>query len=239
MAGTTMTVGPQTINAHIDGRVGIDPGSPYPDAGRFKVNVPGVMEVISQPLYDYQLYPAAGATQLTFFQTPVGQGTKTRQDTNMELAGQLPAPQLFLIEGIAVDYLPGLTAAAPVIFGAQAATGQANDVFAILRAGQARLVIGSKEYFTMSPLLQLPPRAHLGSSFGAADGGANAVTVQQLRMNVAFAEGPVYMPIPMLLEASQNFRVELNWAAAIATATGDALARIGVQLYGTLYRPAQ
>lgn len=230
---------PAEVNAHIDGKIGIDPGSPYPDAGRFKVNVPGVMEVISQPLYDYQLYPAAGATQLTFFQTPVGQGTKTRQDTNMELAGQLPAPQMFLLEGIGVDYLPGGTAAPPVIFGAQAATGQANDVFAILRAGQARLVIGSKEYFSLSPLLAMPPRSHLGAAFGAADGGANASAVQQLRMNVAYADGDVYQPIPMLLEASQNFRVELNWAVAIATVSTDALARIGVVLYGTLYRPAQ
>src|SRR5262245_43971825 len=85
--------------------------------GRFAVNDLDKMEAITQPLYSYQSYPAAGAATLVFFQNPAS-GTVTREDTNMELAGQLPAPQKFLIQGVGVDYLPGTTASR---FGAQSA----------------------------------------------------------------------------------------------------------------------
>lgn len=207
--------------------------------GQYVVQDIDKMEAITQPLYSYQLYPAAGAVQLSFFNV-AATGALTLQDTNMQLPGQLPAPQRFLIEGIGIDWLSGLTAAAPVIFGAQAATGQANDMFAVLRQGVLSLDIGSKNYLRMSPLLSLPPRSALTADFGAADAGANAVVNQQLRMNLAHVNGPVFRVNPMLIDPGMNFQVNINFpGGAIAVPSTDALARIGVILYGTLYRPAQ
>lgn len=212
---------------------------PITRPGQYVVQDLDKMEAISQPLYAYQTYPTAGANTLAFFQNPAS-GTTTREDTNMELAGQLPVPQAFLIEGIGIDFLSGTTSAPPVIFGTQAATGQANDMFGVLRRGNLNLIIGSKNYLQISPLMALPPRSHFGANFGASDGGANAATNQQLRMNVGFAQGPVYRNNPLLIQSGQNFRVEINFpGGAVALPSGDALARIGVILYGTLYRPPQ
>lgn len=205
-----------------------------PDA--YAVNKYGEMEAITQPLYSYQSYPAAGsANPLQFFQSqPIG--TITAEDTNMQLAGQLPAPQSFLVQGIGVDYLPGTAAAR---FGAQSALGQLPDVFAILRRGVLVLQIGSKNYLQEGPLMELPPRAHINGVAAVADQTTPAAAFQTF-VSVGFSDGPVFTPRPLLIPASQNFSVTLSWpAGAVAIPSADANARIGVQLYGTLYRPAQ
>lgn len=205
-----------------------------PDA--YAVNRNGVMEAISQPLYSYVSYPAAGTVQpLQFFQSqPVG--TITAEDTNMQAAGQLPAPQSFLVQGIGVDYLPGTAAAR---FGAQSALGQLPDVYAILRRGVLTLTIGSKNYLQLGPLMELPPRAHINGVAAASDQTTPGATMQ-LFASVGYSDGPVFTPRPLLIPPSQNFLVTLAWpAGAIPIPSADAAARIGVQLYGTLYRPVQ
>jgi hypothetical protein len=202
----------------------------------YAVNVNGVMEAITQPLYSYQAYPAAGsANPFVFFQSqPIG--TITAEDTNMQLAGQLPAPQSFLVQGIGIDYLPGTTAAR---FGAASANGQLNDVYAILRRGVVTLSIGSKSYLQAGPLMQLPPRSHINGVAAVADATTPAAALQTM-VQVGYADGPVFNPRPLLIPPSQNFSVTISFpAGAVAIPSADAAARIGVQLYGTLYRPAQ
>ncbi len=202
----------------------------------YGVNVPNVMEAITQPLYYYQSYPAAGPTQpLQFFQSQAI-GTITAEDTNMQLAGQLPNPQSFLIQGIGVDYLPGTAAAR---FGAQSALGQLSDVFAILRRGVLILTIGSKNYLQEGPLMQLPPRAHINGVAAVSDATTAGANLQTFA-SVGYSDGPVFTPRPLLIPPGQNFGVTLSWPAGqLAIPSADAAARIGVQLYGTLYRPAQ
>lgn len=219
------------------GHIGIDPASPFLDPSQYKVNVPATIEQITQPLYSYQLYPAAGSTQLSFFTTQVG-GSTTYQDTNMALAGQLPTPQMFLIQGIGIDYLPGTTAAAPVQVGAPSANGWTLDFYTIFRTGYLSLNIGTKNYLTQGPLNFFPPRSHFRASNAASD-TTTAASAHQWKTDIAYTEGAVFLPTPLLLESGQNFNVTLNWATAVATVSTDALARIGVIMYGTLFRPAQ
>lgn len=205
-----------------------------PDA--YRVNVAGVMEAITQPLYSYQAYPAAGSVQpLLFFQSqPIG--TITAEDTNMQLAGQLPSPQSFLIQGIGIDYLPGTAVAR---FGVQSALGQLADFYAIMRRGVLILNIGSKQYLQEGPLLQLPVRSHINGVAATADATTAGAALQTF-VSVGFSDGAVFNPRPLLIPPSQNFSVSLSWpAGAVAIPSADALARIGIQLYGTLYRPAQ
>lgn len=202
----------------------------------YAVNVNGVMEAISQPLYSYQSYPAVGTAQpLQFFQSqPIG--TVTQEDTNMQLPGQLPSPQSFLIQGIGVDYLPGTAVGR---FGAQSALGQIADFYAIMRRGVLTLTIGSKDYLTIGPLMQVPTRSHINGVAAASDQTTPGATMQTF-FSVGYSDGPVYTPRPLLIPPSQNFRVTLAWpAGAVAIPSADAAARIGVSLYGTLYRPAQ
>lgn len=202
----------------------------------YAVNVNGVMEAITQPLYSYQSYPAAGsANPFVFFQSqPIG--TITAEDTNMQLAGQLPAPQSFLVQGIGVDYLPGTAASR---FGAESANGQLNDVFAILRRGVIVLTIGSKDYLQVGPLMQLPTRAHINGVAAVTDATTAGPNLQTM-VQVGYSDGPVFTPRPLLIPPSQNFKVTISFpAGAVAIPSADAAARIGVNLYGTLYRPAQ
>jgi len=91
---------------------GLGPLTPYhppslPALQRYNVNRAGAVEVIWQPTYDFQVYPAAGITQLTFFQTTVGTAGSTLATTNMEASGQFPRPKEFLVTGIQVFFEPG------------------------------------------------------------------------------------------------------------------------------------
>lgn len=211
------------------------PSKAYLTPGRYSVNDMDMMEGISQPLYSYQAYPAAGASTLVFFQVPVS-GTVTNEDTNMQLAGQLPNPNKFLIQGVGIDYLPGI---APVRFGAQSAISHMNDVMAILRRGVTSLIIGSKEYLNIGPLMVLPPRSHIDGAIGIADQTTPAAALQSFG-SIAYSNGEVFKPVPLLLEAGQNFKFSINFpGGAVPIPSADVNARIGVYLYGTSYRPPQ
>jgi hypothetical protein len=72
-----------------------------------------------------------------------------------------------------------------------------------------------------------------------ADATTPAAALQTM-VQVGYADGPVFNPRPLLIPPSQNFSVTISFpAGAVAIPSADAAARIGVQLYGTLYRPAQ
>ena len=112
---------------------------------KFDVNRRGEVEAVRQSLYDFQTYASAGQTQLIFFQVPQGQGGKTKDDTNMELAGSLPRPKEFLIESIEIYFFPGVDIGQ---FGTQAESEWSNDVQAVGSSGFLDLFIGSKSYLT-------------------------------------------------------------------------------------------
>ena len=65
-------------------------------ANKFNVNVQGLTEAIWQPKFDTLAYAAAGQTQLIFFRNPVGSAGVNEDDTNMNVAGTIAAPQQFL-----------------------------------------------------------------------------------------------------------------------------------------------
>lgn len=206
------------------------------DPQAYAVNKYGETEAITQPLYSYVSYPAAGPTQpLQFFGFSVA-GTVTAEDTNMALQGQLQQGQNFLLMGVGVDYLPGT---APGRFGAQSANNQINDIYAILRRGVLTITIGTKPYLQVAPLLQLPVRSHINGVAAVADAttaGANLQTV----IAAGFADGPVFTPEPLLIPSGQGFTATLSWPAGqIAIPSADAAARIGLQFYGTLFRGVQ
>ena len=209
-------------------------GRDYLTPMRYAVNDLSMMEAITQPLYSYQLYPAAGSTQLSFFQT-TATGTVTLEDTNMTLTAQISQPNKFLVQGIGIDFLPGLS---PVTLGADTANSQWNDFVAPFRRGWLEFIIGSKNYLNIAPLASLPPRSHL-SGVGFATSATTAAANLQTLGTIAYVEGNVFGPVPLLLEAGQNFNINLRWPTAVALPSSNATSRIGVVLYGTLYRPPQ
>lgn len=202
---------------------------------KFNVNRPG-FEAIEQPLYDYQEYPAAGSTQLQFFQIPKGQLSKTFADTNMTSAGLLAQPQTFIIESIQVEFFPGvLPTPAEDVAKPFAASQGVNDVWNVMKSGWLELFIGSKAYLDLGPLMRFPAASGLQVAAAmAADGAAGeSYNVTQY----ARAVGPVFkLRAPIRLEANQNFSVTLNWPTAV---TASVAGRIGVILGGLMYRKSQ
>lgn len=216
-------------------------------AARYSVNREG-WEAIRQSLYDFQQYAAAGSTQLSFFNLPIGQGTsyagggtKNLSDTNMTLAGQLPANQEFLIQSIEVVFIPTtptVAAAMPAAFGAQAVAVQVNDAYIFRRSGNLVLTIGSKPYLQEAPLQRFPSKTHFEVNAALAD-VTTAGAALQSRIAYGKATGRPYLlsPVDLLLPQNQNFGITLNWPEGVQAISNPA--RVGVILDGILYRKSQ
>lgn len=199
---------------------------------QFNVNRPDQVEVVAASLYDFQTYAQAGQTSLQFFQIPKGQSSKTFADTNMTLAGSLPAPISFLVQTIEIYFFPGNTVGSTA--AAAAAPANWNDTWLVGKSGWLELFIGSKPYLDEAPLMKFPPRSGLGGVSGIA--GTYAAGTFMMVDYASFA-GPCYeLASPILLVPTQNFSVTLNWASAQAVAVAG---RIGVNLGGLMYRNSQ
>lgn len=210
------------------------------ELSKYAVNRPG-WEVIRQSLYDFQAYAAAGQTVLNFFAIPVGQGGKTLSDTNMVLAGQLPANQEFLVQSIEVVFFPTVPAVAadnPAAFGAQAVANIVNDVYRVARTGNLQFTIGSKPYLQEAPLGRFPAKTHFEVNSSLADQSTIAANLQS-RIAYAYSAGRPYLisPVDLNLVSTQNFSVSLNWPEGVQAITNPG--RIGVVLDGLLYRRSQ
>lgn len=202
---------------------------------QYNVNVEGQPEVIYQPIYDFQVYPTAGFTELAFFQVPEGQAGKTFDDTNMSLTAALAVPINMAIVDVQVWFFP---AAAPGRTGAIATTGENwNDVDAVLQAGNLQLEIGSKEYLVDAPLIKFPPQGRLAGAAALADSSIAAANAGS-QIDYATGAGRIYDLVPLRLISQQNFTVRIRFGAVVATPSGNN-GRIGVALGGFRYRLAQ
>lgn len=190
-----------------------------------RVNLPGIVETIWQPIYDYQTLAATAVATQSFFQLPIGQSSKTVVDTNMDLAGQLPKGQAFQITGIQVEILPGVT-----IAGTTVDSAFADDVYTVLKTGALQLSIGSKAYVTQGNLMKFAPVNRLGGF------AALATTADEASLLYCQSTGREFAVADLLLESSQNFKVDLIGLPALPSTTAG---RVGVTLNGYLFRNAQ
>lgn len=200
-------------------------------------------EAIRQTLYDSQAYAAAGQTQLLFFQVPAGQSGKTLSDTNMTLAGQLPANQEFLVQSIEVHFFPTVPAAVAnnmAAFGAGAIAQQVNDAYLVGRTGNLNLVVGSKPYLQEAPLGRFPPKTHFDVHAALSD-ATTAGAAQQSRITAPFWVGRPYLlsPAEIYLVSTQNFAVTLGWPEGVQALPSGNPGRLVVVLDGFLYRRSQ
>lgn len=198
------------------------PTSPNQIARQNRVNVRGLSGAIWNPLYDFQTYDAAGVASQRFFSVPAGQGGKTEVDTNMELSGQIPKGQRFLITGIEVAFYPGVS------INAAAASDYADDVKTVYETGALTLNIGSKEFAFQGPLIKFPPSSRLEVD--------SSTTVATDAYVFAAPVGREFATVNMELVSNQNFSVILTGLPALPSTTDG---RVGVSLNGYLYRNAQ
>lgn len=197
----------------------------------YNPNRPDATEAIWQPFYDFQSYAAAGQTSLTFYQVPNGQAGKTYADTNMELAGQFPAPTAFLCTAIMICFMP---AGNPSVTGTQGAVSSYwNDAMLVANSGYLEMTIGSKVYMRDAPTGKFPPNFTVTGVFGGYGSSTAGVIAST---GFARSAGRYCEITPFLIPQSQNFNVKLFWPTAQAvSATG----RIGLILDGFYYRQSQ
>lgn len=201
---------------------GLAPQSVMNAFEKARVNMPGMVENIYQPLYDYQTLAAAAVATQTFFQAPIGQSGKTIADTNMTLAGQLPKGQAFVVTSLQVEVLPGETIANAAV------SAFSDDVYDVLKGGALEFTVGSKLYVQQGNLMKFPPVNRLS---GESATGELLSSIQYIQ-----GAGRPFAVVPILLESSQNFDIKLIELAALPSTVAG---RIGVTLNGYLFRNAQ
>jgi hypothetical protein len=201
---------------------GLNPQSYRKAAAEGRVNIQGVVETIWQPIYDTVSYAAAGAASTQFFQNPIGQAGKTLQQTNMELAGQIPKGQNFLITGIQVELIPGVNPEGAAI------TNFTNDNYSFYKAGALVLRIGAKDFIRQGNLMKFAPVNRLA--------GQAATGLAAHQVSYAQAAGREFAVADLMLESNQNFGVEILNGATLPSGSA---ANVQVTLNGFLYRNAQ
>jgi hypothetical protein len=205
-------------------------GRPAPNLAqlaKYNAYLGDAKEVIWQPLYDIQTYAAAGQLNLTYFHTPAGSSSKTYADTNMDMAGQLPAGVNFLCVGIELQFFPAGT----IEF--TGANNFADDTYKVFKPGSyLEFTLLQKTYLREAPLQVFPQQTGLtgfaGTNITSGTGGS---LVEYARLC-----GPQYQMTPIRIPASQNFAVKITWPAV---QTINAAAKLGVRLLGYTYRNAQ
>lgn len=205
------------------------------------VNVPTGFSGITFPLYDSAAYPAAGTAQITLFQTPAGSGGKTLADTNMQAAGQVQSPNVFVVTGIELKFLSG---AAVEFLGAAAANDYVADVAAFyqgiapgLNSGYLEFASGSS-YYVREPLHAFPPSNRLNVQAATSDSTTPAAA---LFYAIAYAEnsGIPFEIAPLALPSNQTFQVTLNWPLGVVATPSTKAGKVFCKLNGWMYRPVQ
>lgn len=202
----------------------------------YEVNVDNVVQMLWQPLYDYQDYAAAGSQEFSFFQVPKGQAGKTLEDTNMTNAGVLPMPKEMLVTGMEIFFHSG----APVLTQDTAANqvSQLEDLNALMGRGHIQIFIGSKAMLDDVGIDQFPVGTSLDAALALSD-STTAAAAALTQVGNAGYRGRAYRFEPLLIPANQNFNVNINFPNGAVTLPSGQDARVGVRLLGWQYRLAQ
>lgn len=151
--------------------------------------VPGLLDESSQPIYDTLLL-VAGTAQYRFFTVPIG-GAKTTLQTNMQLAGVLPAPQSFVVHAVRII------------------AKAANSV------GTSDLIHRSRAIFHVGEKDQLLAPTCL---FSAGAGLYNNITTDIAQNGFPVASSLWALMKPVVIGVSQAFYLDLLYDVAPATA---------------------
>lgn len=233
-------------------------GRPSPgDFERNRVTNPDTSALIWQPLYDWQLYPAAGQQQLNFFSAQIGAGVtstpgapvgsnKTISDTNMTVAGSLPSGLQFMVQAIEVYFLPGSVSTANTYTPTgvtTTATGVLlddnisanNDVQQVYNEGLLTFSVLQQVQYRDTPLRKFPPTNWMETDSAVA----TTVAATSLALSQTRVKGDPCVLDPFItLDPAVNFGVSIDYPAVRALPSGNN-GRIGVFLNGYLKRATQ
>lgn len=194
------------------------------------------LDVQDHVLYDTADYQNTTVRPETkFFQQPVGSpymgGTKTIVETNMDLQGQIPNSQYFVVKELSLALLPGIAGSATT------ANTLIQAYTMIAQQSNYRLILAGRSYD-----LETPGSAFFPPVFVAALAtAANGMTSGQFMLS-----GWVSLKLPIVIEGGAAFSVSMKTGSAsstIATALNTASAalytancQMQVRLKGDLVR---
>lgn len=214
---------------------GLQASNPSQWFAKNRVNVPGTVETIWEPIYDTATYPAAGASTIILFQDQIGKNGKTLSQTNMDLDGQLPKGKALKVVSIQLAFYTGVQANTQITGANIEQEASLNDVRTFAENGSLKFRIGSKEFLRQAPLGKFPPAERLS---GFANGAISQDTPPNNGNMTSYAapSGRLFTLSGLLLESSQNFHIELNDLPALPSGVDG---RIVCTLNGWLGRSAQ
>ena len=208
--------------------LGIIPESYFktPDWLQFAAEISGIQEVITQPLYAYKAYAAAGYTDTLFFDQNEGNATNTRWDTNLQgPGGSLPANQMEVVVAIGVVPMPDDAD----VFVANALGKAGIEWYDVLTNGRLEFFISNKEYLGVSPLWGLPTGFGPGTFTSSTAPSATAYSANFLNNGSPDNRARFHLDPPIGILPGRPFGARLKYATAEAVTTAG---RMGVWLHG-------
>lgn len=207
-------------------------------------NLRGGEEAIRYSLYHYKdLAAAALRGPYAFFNIPVGSqdpdtgAALAEEDSNMDAAGILTAPNRFMVRKICIPVTCITTDTTPIgSVALPAVEDLKEDIARVVNRGLFTFRLLNKEYLRLSPL------GLLGAGMGTWGSIAAATTTGATDISNALVtnglpssrEGyKVILPI----ETQTTFQAQIGFPKAGITTVANL--RIGVVLHGVLYRPEQ
>lgn len=187
-----------------------------------------LVEPIVNPLYSSVEIAATPEAQKTFFQDTQGSAGNSPVYTNMEVAGILPNPKIFVIRGVR------LHASQNVVLHA-GNTNPTDDLKQIIESYWFLLKVGEKDYMKV-------PMFYLSSGLGlwAAVAEANTAADFTVLAALGLPSHENYHKIgrhSITIPPQQSFRAELNKGPTLASI--NAARRIWCFLEGSLAREVQ
>jgi hypothetical protein len=202
-----------------------------PDWAAFANELKGVQEVVRWTMYSYKTYPAAGVTNLLFFDQSEGTaGAAGRLDTNMTNPGSLPGNEMLVVVGTGFDPIPSPTD----VFVLNGPSVAGLQWYSVLTQGWLEVKISGKEYLVIAPLTRIPPGHGLGLAVTASAAAATTQNVAQVQSGSPDnrAKYNVDPPFGILPQRPFEARIRYNALQLVTTA-----GRVGVAFDGWKVRP--
>ncbi len=196
----------------------------------FKPGRTALVEPIQQPLYSSVEVGTTPAADYTFFQNPRGATGQNLVYTNLETAGNLSSPKIFVIRGLRLHFAQNVAIEAENV-------QPTDDLVDIIESYTYILHIGTKDY------LEVPAfycSSGLGLWFSAAAAGAEAANQvwSVSGMGVPHHENYVKMRRrPIVIPPQQAFNAQIKKGPALASI--NAARRVWNFLEGDLGREVQ
>ena len=201
-------------------------------------NVPmtGQEDVQKYDYYSLLPYPTSGTYELRFFSVAVGSVipntniTATQYWTNLNVPNQIEAPCRFILENIFVDYYPNVEAIDKGV--------ALKDMYNVLSKGYLTLVISSKPYQKISPVLKVGGMSYI-PSWENTRGLDTTPSFSSFGCVIPVMEYNIFPTIQLV--SNITFNVVINWdnLVPLTNRTAGTFDIISVTLSGHLVRLAQ